>query len=143
LTRSRDGLLVLGKYLLFQVPGWLVVGSLAWAAHGWFGLHAWLAIGAFAAFVVKDAVLFRFVRDAYAVRPRPAAAGLLGAHGVAQEPIAPEGFVRVGHELWRARLAPGAAPIPAGAPIRVESLEGLTLRVRGDGLEKLSSSTPG
>jgi len=138
LARSREGLLVLGKYLLFQLPGWVVVGVLAWAAHGWLGLHPWLAAGALVALVVKDAVLFRFVRDAYAVTPRPAAEGLLGALGIAQEEIAPEGFVRVGHELWRARLAPGAAPVPSGAPIRVESLEGLTLRVRGDG-DKLTN----
>jgi membrane protein implicated in regulation of membrane protease activity len=132
LPRGSEGYLVLGKYLLFQIPGWLVVGGLAWAAHRWLGLHPWLALAALLVLVVKDAVLFRFVRDAYAVHPRPAAALLLGARGVAVDELAPEGFVRVGHELWRARLAPGAAPIPAGAPVRIESLEGLTLRVRGD-----------
>jgi membrane protein implicated in regulation of membrane protease activity len=135
LARGHDGLLVLGKYLLFQLPSWLVVGALAWAAERWLGLHPWLAAGALVALVVKDAVLFRYVRHAYAVTPRHPADGLLGARGVAEDPIAPEGFVRVGHELWRARLARGAAPIPAGAPVRVESLEGLTLRVRGDGVQ--------
>lgn len=132
MARGREGFLVVGKYALFQVPGWLVVGALAWAAHRWLGLHAWLALGALAAFVVKDVVLFRFVRDAYAVSPRPAAQGLLGARGLAENPIAPEGYVRVGPERWRARLAPGAPPISAGASVRVVSLEGLTLRVRGD-----------
>jgi len=130
LARGHDGLLVLGKYLLFQLPGWVVVGGLAWAAHRWLGLHAALAAGALLAFVVKDAVLFRFVRDAYAIRPRPAAGSLLGARGIAVDELAPEGFVRIGHELWRARLAAGTPPIPAGSPVRVESLEGLTLRVR-------------
>lgn len=132
MPRSREGLLVFGKYLLFQLPGWAVVGGLAWAAHGWLGLHPWIGAAALAIFVVKDVVLFRFVRDAYAVTPRPPDAHLVGARGVAAEPIAPEGFVRVGHELWRARLAPGADPLPAGAPVRIEALEGLTVRVRGD-----------
>jgi membrane protein implicated in regulation of membrane protease activity len=134
LARGGDGLLVLGKYVLLQLPGWLLVGTLAWAAHRWLGLDARLAFGALAAFVLKDAVLFRFVRDAYAVSPRPALESLRGAHGVAEGPIAPEGSVRVGPERWRARLAPGAPPIPAGARVRIEALEGLTLRVRGDGV---------
>jgi len=125
-------LLVLGKYVLFQLPGGAVVAGLAWAAHRWLGLDGWLAAGAVALWLAKDAALFPFVRHAYAVESRPAAAGLLGAEGVAQDELAPEGFVRVGAELWRARLARGAAPVAAGAPVRVVGLEGLTLRVRGD-----------
>jgi membrane protein implicated in regulation of membrane protease activity len=135
LAERSEGLLVVGKYLLLQVPGWVTVCGVAWAAHRWLGLDAWLAFAALAAIVVKDAVLFRYVRHAYAVAPRPAAASLLGARGVAEGPIAPEGHVRVGPERWRARLAPGASPIAAGAAVRVDSLEGLTLRVRGDGVQ--------
>jgi membrane protein implicated in regulation of membrane protease activity len=94
------------------------------------GLDGWLAVAACAAWVAKDAVLFAFVRDAYSVGVRAPAEALLGARGVATEAIDPDGYVRVGHELWRARLAPGAAPIASGAAVLVESVEGLTLRVR-------------
>jgi membrane protein implicated in regulation of membrane protease activity len=129
-ARAR-GVLVLGKYTLLQLPGWIAVGGAAWAAHRWLGLEAWLAAGAFAAWFLKDALLFPFVRHAYELEPRPPAAALLGAEGVAQDALAPEGFVRVGAELWRARLAAGEAPVAAGAPVRVVAVEGLTLRVRG------------
>jgi membrane protein implicated in regulation of membrane protease activity len=129
-TEDRERLLVLGKYLLFQVPGWLAVGFAAWAAHRWLGLAAWLAILGGVAWVAKDLALFAWVRDAYAVRTRPAGVHLLGARAVAEEALAPEGLVRVGPELWRARLAAGAAHVPQGAAVVVEAVEGLTLRVR-------------
>jgi membrane-bound ClpP family serine protease len=128
---ARRTVLVLGKYVLFQIPGGAAVAGLAWAAHQWLGLDGWLAAGAVALWLAKDAALFPFVRHAYAVEARPAAASLLGAEGVAQDALAPEGFVRVGAELWRARLVPGEEPIPAGARVRVVDMEGLTLRVRG------------
>jgi membrane protein implicated in regulation of membrane protease activity len=126
------GLRVLGKYALFQVPGWLVVGSLAWSAHRWWGLDGWLAAAACGAWVLKDVALYPFVRHAYGVGSRPAESELLGARAVAREPVAPEGFVRLGRELWRARLARGAAPVAAGEAVRVEAVEGLTLRVRAE-----------
>jgi membrane protein implicated in regulation of membrane protease activity len=107
-----------------------VVGGAAWTAHRWLGLEGWIAVAAFAVWFVKDAVLFPFVRQAYEVEPRPPAAELLGAAGVAQDALAPEGFVRVGPELWRARLAASEAPIAAGEAVRVVGVEGLTLRVR-------------
>jgi membrane protein implicated in regulation of membrane protease activity len=130
----RAGLLALGKYALFQVPGWLIVGGLAWAAHRWLGLDAWLAAAALALWVLKDAVLYPFVRHAYTVEARPPADGMLGARAVAEEALAPEGLVRVGPELWRARLARGEAPVAAGESVRIVGVEGLTLRVsRGAG----------
>jgi membrane protein implicated in regulation of membrane protease activity len=122
---------VLGKYLLFQVPGWLAVGALAWAAHRWLGLDARLAILVCAGWVAKDLALFFWVRDAYPVRTRPAGLHLLGARAIAEEALEPEGLVRVGPELWRARLAAGEAHVPAGEAVVVEAVDGLTLRVRG------------
>jgi membrane protein implicated in regulation of membrane protease activity len=129
LAGRRAGLLVLAKYVLFQVPGWLIVGGLAYAAHRWLGLHGALAAGALLAFMLKDAVLFPFVRDAYSVHSRPPADGMLGARAVAEGTLAPEGVVRVGPELWRARLAKGEAPVAAGESVHIVAVEGLTLRV--------------
>jgi membrane protein implicated in regulation of membrane protease activity len=134
LPGRRERLLVLGKYALFQVPGWLIAGGLAWAAHRWLGLDPWLAAAALLLWALKDAVLFPFVRHAYAVEARPPADGMLGARAVAEELLAPEGLVRVGPELWRARLTKGEAPVSAGESVRIVAVEGLTLRVsRGAG----------
>jgi len=61
---------------------------------------------------------------------------LVGAVGDVRVPLAPVGQVFVGGALWRARLADEAPETDAdrvrehGARVRVEAVEGLTLRVR-------------
>ena len=60
---------------------------------------------------------------------------VIGKRGMVTEPIAPHGagMVKVGDELWRAELAEkgdGVAAIPPGATVVVDSVEGVTLRVR-------------
>jgi membrane protein implicated in regulation of membrane protease activity len=129
---GRARLLVLGKYLLFQLPGWAAVGAGAFAAHRWLGLSEALAAGAVAAWMLKDAVLFPFVRNAYEVEPRRPGAQLEGQVAVAEDDLAPRGTVRLGAELWRARLAPGSPTVARGGRVRVEGVEGLSLRVRAE-----------
>jgi membrane protein implicated in regulation of membrane protease activity len=60
---------------------------------------------------------------------------VLGKTGVVTERIAPHapGIVRVNDELWRAALvdeSPGAAAKEPGATVVVDSVEGVTLKVR-------------
>ena len=117
------------RYLLFQVPGWLVVGGALAAAMRWWELPAPWALAGFAAWLAKDAVLYPIVRRAYEPDGR-APHGPIGGHGVAETAIdGEEGWVRVGPERWRARTAPGAGPIAAGAAVRVRGLRGHVLEV--------------
>jgi membrane protein implicated in regulation of membrane protease activity len=119
---------ILRRYLLFQVPGWLLAGSALAAAVRWWDLPVPWALAGFAAWLAKDAVLYPIVRRAY--EPDGFAPhGPIGEHGVAETAVAGEGWVRVGPERWRARLAPGAAPIDPGAPVRVVRLRGHELEV--------------
>lgn len=60
---------------------------------------------------------------------------VLGRTGLVTERIAPHaaGMIRVGDELWRASLKDdeeGAAAIEPGATVVVDSVEGVTLKVR-------------
>jgi membrane-bound serine protease (ClpP class) len=61
---------------------------------------------------------------------------LIGASGDIREPLTPVGQIYVDGALWRASLADDAAADDAervrerGARVRVEAVEGLTLRVR-------------
>jgi membrane-bound serine protease (ClpP class) len=64
---------------------------------------------------------------AFARRPLLSGAGLVGLTGVAREPLAPDGQVAVQGEIWRAVVDGG--PLPEGTPVRVVSVQGLTLRV--------------
>jgi membrane-bound serine protease (ClpP class) len=55
------------------------------------------------------------------------AEALVGAEGVAASDCRPEGTVRVAGELWGAVCPAG---ISEGEPVVIESVSGLTLRVR-------------
>ncbi len=55
------------------------------------------------------------------------AAGILGREAVADTALAPDGFVRVMGERWR---AVSEGPVAPGERVRVEAIEGLTLKVR-------------
>jgi membrane-bound serine protease (ClpP class) len=54
------------------------------------------------------------------------AQGMVGATGLAQTPLAPEGKVFVHGEIWNAIAA---GEVAAGEPIKVTAVDGLTLRV--------------
>jgi membrane protein implicated in regulation of membrane protease activity len=121
------------RYLLLELPGWVIAAVvLAWL---WplGGLDPWLGAGVFALWVAKDLAVYPFLRIAY----EPGRTGveqLVGLRGVVSRAVDPVGYVRLRGERWRAELAPGERPIPAGVEVEVRSAEGLTLRVaRVDG----------
>ena len=117
------------RYVALQAPGWAVGAAVAWGLAAYTDLSTGVAGLLWAIFVAKDLALYPRVRDAYALSDPAAAALLIGRTGVARERLAPSGYVRVGAELWRAELVPGAAPIEPGAGVRVREVRGLTLVV--------------
>lgn len=120
---------VLAKYILFQLPGWIAVGYLAWWAHTDWGLSLLWAVSGVCLFVVKDAVLYPFVKGAYSVAPGKGAAPERGTRVVAAEDIDPKGYVRISAELWKAELRAGSPAIPAGGSARIHRVDGLTVIV--------------
>jgi membrane-bound serine protease (ClpP class) len=84
----------------------------------------WPVILVFAAFVIA---LVRLVIQAQRRRAQTGAEGLLGRQGQAETDLDPEGWVVVQGERWRASAA---EPVPRGAKVEVQSVEGLLLRVR-------------
>lgn len=130
-ARRAPSAATLRRYLLFQVPGWLVAAGALAAAVEWWGLPVHWALLGFAAWLAKDALLYPIVHRAY--EPDGAAPhGPIGERGVADTAIDGEGWVRVGPERWRARRAADAGPIAAGAPVRVVGLRGHELEVEPD-----------
>jgi membrane-bound serine protease (ClpP class) len=72
----------------------------------------------------------RKVLEAHRDQPvRTGSEELVGAGGEARSTIDPEGQILLEGALWRARLAPGAAPVRAGDRVTVEAVDGLTLVV--------------
>ncbi len=127
------------RYALFQIPGAALVAVLLVAAVRWWDWSPSLALGLMAAWLLKDALLYRFVAIAYepdsAREPDP----LIGSRGVVTRRLDPAGYVRLGAELWRAVAARDAGAIPPGAPVRVRARRGLTLEVEPDA----PGATPG
>ena len=122
---------VAGKYLLLQIPGLLIVGCLVAAAVRWWGVSTLTACLLLVAWVVKDAVMFPFVKSAYEPSDE-GVSNLVGARAVASDRLDPAGWVRLGPELWRAELARGHEPVAKGTVVRVCAVNGLVVTVEPD-----------
>jgi membrane protein implicated in regulation of membrane protease activity len=122
------------RYWLAQLPGWLLAAVVLGAAWRFLGLPGWAALAGLALLVVKDVALYPLSRRALETPPHAGSGALLGALGVAEDVLAGggEGRVRIGAELWRAELYPGAGPLSAGARVRVEAVRGLVVQVRAE-----------
>ena len=117
------------RYTALQVPGWVLALAGGWWIHTSFDAPGWLAPAIPLAWVVKDMALYPLLRSAYDVNEAPPVERLIGCRGVAIEPLAPDGYVRIGGELWRARTD-DANPIAPHLAVEVVGAEGLVLSVR-------------
>jgi membrane-bound serine protease (ClpP class) len=66
---------------------------------------------------------------AFKARQRPVVTGveqMIGSTGEVAEWSDEGGRIRAHGEIWQARAAVGAAPLPAGARVRIIALDGLT-----------------
>ncbi len=116
------------RYLLLQVPGWALAVVVLYLVHRWLGLPLWAAGLLLAADVVKDLVLYPWLRRAYEDEYVPPAARLAGETAEVVEDLAPEGYVRVRGELWRARCG-GGEPVASGGRVQVTGAQGTVLIV--------------
>ena len=93
------------RYILLQLPGWVVAGGILWLLHRWLNLPLWIAGLLLAADVLKDFVLYPFLKHAYSNEGSATGeAALEGDVGEVRVALAPEGWIRIRGELWRARI---------------------------------------
>jgi len=118
------------RYLLFQIPGWLLAAGVALALWRWEFLPPWLCIAGFCAWVLKDLALYPLLRRVYEIDRKTGAQTLIGARGFAQEDLAPSGFVRVRGELWSATALPSERAIAAGTEVEIVGAERMIVIVR-------------
>jgi membrane protein implicated in regulation of membrane protease activity len=121
------------RYLFFQFPGWALAAVAAAALVHWNVIPGWLAWVALFALLIKDIVMFPFLRSAYESGAIHGSAALVGKKGVAQENLAPEGYVKINLELWRAVAELPDQVIPAGAEVEVIGADGMKIYVRPAG----------
>ena len=128
---------VFARYLAFQLPGMLGAGLVLSALAHFDTLSPVAAVILFGLWVAKDLAFYPFVKVAYERRSpmNPGVKDLVGQTGISRDALAPEGYVMIGAELWRARTRDAAEPIPAGSSVRVEAVVGLMVIVTaGDDL---------
>jgi membrane protein implicated in regulation of membrane protease activity len=117
------------KYALLQLPALVLLVLILLAATQGFGIPAPYGWGIIALWIIKDILLYPFVYRAYDTDPLKTAHTLVGKRGVAQERIAPAGYVQIGGELWGAEVPEGKPPIDRGEKVEVLGIRGLTLLV--------------
>lgn len=127
------------KYALLQIPGWALMALVLLGVVNWNVLSPWAAGSLFVGWVVKDFLLYPFVRSAYESKVKTGSEQLIGAQGIAHEQLAPQGYIQVQGELWHATAEPKTALIAPGTLVRVRAAHGLTLVVSVDGEDPLSS----
>ena len=126
------------RYAFFQIPGILMALLGAGLAVKWMELPLWMAAAFVCAWVVKDMVMFRFVWRSYDCRIRPGDPfSMIGLRGIAQERLAPSGYVLVRGERWRGDVTGHDGFVEKGEMIQVREVKGLTLLVEPVTVERL------
>ena len=118
------------RYTLFQIPEWVIVLGAAILLYRRGLLPGWAGALVVAGSVAKDAALYPLLRTAYETDDSSAIERLIGLRGVAVEPLAPHGYVRVRGELWRSEATAVEGTIPPGEAVTVHAVRGTTLLVR-------------
>ena len=134
-AQSPDLRRVVARYALFQLPELVVAGAvllvlvrmdLLGPGWGWALFGTWL---------LKEVALFPLLRSAYEPSDASPGSRLVGAIGIVTRRLDPRGNVRIGSELWSARISAGSPPVEPGARVCVKAVEGLTLHVEERALE--------
>ena len=120
------------KYWLLQIPGWIIIGIVLFWLFDLEWIPLWAAIGVFILWILKDFLLYPFLRLGYESHERTGAEELIGARGIARERLDPQGYIRVRGELWRAEVDSGHPPVLPGSPVKIIAAQGLRLRVTAD-----------
>lgn len=120
---------VIVRYALFQIPALVLLILILILIRRWVHLPGWLFWGSIAVWLVKDAILFPFVWRAYDRNRFKQLEGLVGTEGIAEERLAPTGYIRVHGELWQAEVVRADIIIEKGEPVRIRGIKGLRLQV--------------
>lgn len=123
---------VRARYFLLQIPGWILVAIVLFGLRDWIGISLAWAVALYAVYVVKDFLLFPFLRSAYETQTTTGVHKLVGESAVVKQALAPTGLVAVGGELWKAKAVAGQDRIESGRRVRIESARGMVLIVRAE-----------
>lgn len=126
--RGWSGRIVL-RYSLIQLPGAVIALLVLILVRRWLGFDYWIVWLGLFLWVAKDAALFPFVWRSYDWEVAQGTDAMIGERGVAEERLAPSGYVRVRGELWQAKTAGPGDIVEKGGVVKVVGGKGLVLTV--------------
>ena len=118
------------RYTAFQIPGWIIASLGGWWAHHAMDVPIWLASSILLLWVIKDYVLYPFLRSAYELDQRLPIEHLIGQTGLATAQLTPDGYIKVRGELWLAQIENDGEIVNRGDPVKVSGVNGSTLVVQ-------------
>jgi len=127
------------KYTLLQLPALILLVFLLFLVRQWVDIPIWLIWGIVGFWLAKDVILFPFTWRSYDQNRARDANAMVGLRGIAQDRLAPSGYVHVHGELWQAEVMGSGQPIDKAEGIRVQGTRGLTLLVQPDNSEGIES----
>ncbi len=120
------------RYMLFQVPGVVLLYLLLILAGRVVVLPTWFIWSLVALWVIKDLILFPAVWRAYDQERRNDAGSMVGSRGIAEDRLDRSGYIRVHGELWKAEVMGNIPSIGKGEKVTVRGIRGLKLFVEPD-----------
>ncbi|MGD9488039.1 MAG: NfeD family protein [Calditrichaceae bacterium] len=120
---------ILIRYVFLQIPGIVILSTILFAAGEWIAYPVWINIAIISLWLIKDVLLFPHVWHSYDPSRPARSNNLIGGKGITNERLNPEGMIRVGGELWRARLSDEAKPVEKGEHVIIKEVQGLVLIV--------------
>jgi membrane protein implicated in regulation of membrane protease activity len=121
-------------YTLQAVLSWileeiLLVAVVMWLLPHFFNINTplWVLAILMLALAVYSGVMYRFGRTTFFIKPKVAADNIIGSVGTVTKPLTPEGYVKVGGVLWKAKCR--ETELDVGEEVEVVGMEGLRLLV--------------
>jgi membrane-bound ClpP family serine protease len=117
------------RYALFQLPGTVILISIMLLLQYYIGFDwsvFWIIL---VAWVIKDILMFPFIWRSYDQSSSGTMVDMKGKEAIVTRKLDPEGYVRVGRELWYAILDDGENA-EKGEEVSVVNRNGLKLIVQ-------------
>lgn len=118
------------RYTSFQVPSLVLLLVVLYFTVKIVPLSSLAVSVIIALWIVKDILLYPFLRRYYRPPLSSPFEALIGKEGSIHSDLNPEGYISIGMELWRARPSHGSPPLKKGVRAVVTAVEGFTLYVK-------------
>jgi membrane protein implicated in regulation of membrane protease activity len=128
--KGRWSVRIIVRYALLQLPAIALILMGLFLVQRWIDIPVWIFWGSIIVWILKDVVLFFFTWRAYDWNGAQSDRLMVGTRGIAQNRLAPSGFIHVRGELWKAEIRRGGRSIEMGEKVTVRDMKGLTLIVK-------------